>query len=205
MAQFVASRWLARGAAGKVRPSTPHPPEKTMLLQILAHTPRWVFVLFFVLVWYGAKQLFANTVSLFRLTLMPVAMTGLSIYGLLSAFGDSPYALLGWAAGAAALAAFVLQRALPATTRYDAATRRFHLAGSGVPLALMMGIFFTKYGVGVTLVMHPAFAHQAGFTLGIATLYGAFSGIFLARALRLWKLALGEDRARLESPLARLG
>ena len=179
-----------------------------MLLQILAHTPRWVFVLFFVLVWYGAKQMFANTVSLFRVTLMPVAMTGLSVYGVLSAFGNStysPYALLGWATGAAALAFFVLQRPLPATTRYDAAARRFHQAGSGVPLALMMGIFFTKYVVGVMLVMQPALAHQAGFALGIATLYGAFSGTFAARALRLWKRALSDDRARQELPLARLG
>lgn len=176
-----------------------------MLLQILAHTPRWVFVLFAMLVWLGAKQLLASTVSLARMTLLPVAMAGLSIYGVLSAFGDSSTALLGWAAGAVMLALFVLQRPLPAGTRYDTGARKFHLAGSPVPLALMMGIFFTKYVVGAMLSMHPELRHQASFAVGISTLYGAFSGIFVARACRLWKLAMREDRIGNELAATRLG
>lgn len=55
---------------------------------------------------------------------------------------------------------------------------------------LMMGIFFTKYSVGVTLVLHPEFGRQALFALGISALYGAFTGIFIGRAIRLWRLAL---------------
>lgn len=177
-----------------------------LLLQILAHTPSWVFALFGVLAWFGGKQLRANTVSLSRVTLMPVAMVGLSAYGVLSAFGDSPLALLGWAVGAAALALLVLRRALPATTRYDAAARRFHVAGSAVPLALMMGIFFTKYVVGVMAVMHPEWPHQAAFALGASLLYGAFSGVFAARALRLWKLTAPHNgRLAGDLPAGRLG
>lgn len=172
-----------------------------MLTQIFLHTPKWVFVLFAALVWLGAKQLFANSVGLGRVTVMPIAMTGLSIFGVTSAFGDSPTALLAWAATALVALTLVLQRGLPASTRYAPASRTFHLAGSAVPLALMMGIFFTKYVVGVLLAMHPELARQAGFALGIGTLYGAFSGIFAARALRLWKLAIREDREAL--PAAR--
>ena len=172
-----------------------------MLTQILFHTPRWVFVLFAFLVWLGVKQLLARSVSLARVTLLPTAMTGLSFYGMLSAFGDSPVALLGWA-GTATVVLLTAQRwPLPAGARFDATTRTFHLPGSAVPLALMMGIFFTKYAVGVLLAMHPELARQAGFALGIGTLYGAFSGIFAARALRLWKLAIREDREAL--PAAR--
>ncbi|MDP9989564.1 hypothetical protein J2W28_006858 [Variovorax boronicumulans] len=164
-----------------------------MLLQILLHTPKWVFAVFVLLVWLGAKQLLSNSVSLSRVTLMPILMGGLSVFGVISAFGDSLGALLGWAAAAAVLIALVLQRPLPATTRYDAANRQFHLAGSAVPLALMMGIFCTKYVVGVALAMHPELRHQAAFALAIPTLYGAFSGIFAARAVRLWKLAITTD------------
>jgi len=166
-----------------------------MLLQILSHTPRWVFVLFAVLLWFGAKQLLARSVSLTRTMVLPVLMAGLSMYGVLSAFGDSPMALAGWAVAAVALAALVLQRALPAGTRYDADTRRFHLQGSAVPLALMMGIFFTKYAVGVLMAMHPELAHNHNVAIGIGTLYGAFSGIFSGRAIRLWQLAIRQDRA----------
>jgi len=166
-----------------------------MLLQIIAHTPRWVFAVFALLVWIGSKQLLAGRVSLTRVTIVPIAMAGLSVYGVLSAFGDSPMALAGWALAAAVAVALVLRRPLPAATRYDAATRSFHVAGSAVPLALMMGIFLTKYVVGVQIALHPELAHHHNFALAIGTLYGAFSGIFTGRTLRLWKLAMRRDRA----------
>ena len=166
-----------------------------MLIQILLHTPAWVFGLFVLLLWVGAKQLLAGSVSLTRVTILPLAMTGLSVYGVASAFGNEPMALVAWIAAALVLVGLVFTRPLPATTRYDAASRRFHLAGSAVPLALMMGIFFTKYVVGVLLAMHPELRHQTLFALGTGTLYGAFSGIFAARALRLWRLALQAERA----------
>ncbi|MDM0104115.1 hypothetical protein QTH97_04175 [Variovorax sp. J22R24] len=168
-----------------------------MLTQILFHTPKWVFALFATLVWLGAKQLLAGSVSLVRVTLLPVVMTGLSVYGVASVFGDSPMALLAWAATAFALLGLVTQRALPASTRYDTATRRFHVAGSAVPMVLMMGIFFTKYVVGVLLAMHPELAHQVSFAVGISALYGVFTGIFVGRAIRLWRLAFQSDRATL--------
>ena len=168
-----------------------------MLLQILAHTPKWVFALFAVLLSLGAKQLLAGRVGLARITILPLAMSALSFWGVISAFGDSPLALLGWAAAAGTLGAFVLARPLPASTRYEPSTRSFLVAGSAVPLVLMMGIFFTKYVVGVLLVMHPRMAHQGEFTIAIGTLYGAFSGTFAARSLRLWKLALRADGQRL--------
>ncbi|RZL63034.1 MAG: hypothetical protein EOP81_14230 [Variovorax sp.] len=161
-----------------------------MLLQILQHTPTWVFGLFALLLWLGGRQLRAGRTALWRVGLLPVAMTGLSIYGVGSAFGSAPAPLAAWAAAAALTAAWVLRRPTPAGTRYDAATRSFAHAGSAVPLLLMMGIFFAKYAVAVQLAMHPALVHHAAFTVAIGTLYGAFSGIFAARALRLWKLAL---------------
>ncbi|RZL87520.1 MAG: hypothetical protein EOP76_18965 [Variovorax sp.] len=166
-----------------------------MLLQIVSHTPRWVFAVFALLLWLGGRQMVAGRLSLTRVAVIPVAMAGLSVYGVFSAFGDSPMALAGWAAAAVVAVVLVLQRALPASTRFDADTRTFHVAGSAVPLLLMMGIFFTKYVVGVQIAMHPELAHHHNFALAIGTLYGAFSGIFAGRALRLWKLAARRDSA----------
>jgi hypothetical protein len=164
-----------------------------VLLQIILHTPKWVFAVFVLLLWLGCKQLMSGSVSLAKVTVMPIAMTGLSLAGVISAFGDSPGALLGWAVAAAALVLVVLQQALPASTRYDRSAREFQVAGSAMPLVLMMGIFFTKYVVGVALAMHPELRQQASFSVAIPMLYGAFSGIFAARAVRLWKLAIRTD------------
>ncbi|MCJ0762456.1 DUF6622 family protein [Variovorax terrae] len=166
------------------------------MMQILTHTPAWVFGLFAVLLWYGLSQRLARTASLKRTTLLPLAMLGFSGYGVLSAFGASLPDVLSWLA-TGALAAFVVSRIpLHDQTRYDADSRRFHLPGSYVPLALMMGIFLTKYAVNVALATHPALGQDTAFALLVCTLYGAFSGIFTGRALRLWKLAAQEsDRA----------
>ena len=58
-----------------------------------------------------------------------------------------------------------------------------------MPLALILGIFLTKYLVVVELALQPALARDSGFALQIAALYGVFNGLFAAPALRLWKLA----------------
>lgn len=173
-----------------------------MLLQIILHTPKWVFAVFVLLLWLGCRQLLAGRVSLAKVTVVPIAMTGFSLAGVVSAFGDSPGALLGWAVAAAALALVVLQQPLAATTRYDRAARNFHVAGSAVPLVLMMGIFFTKYAVGVSLAMHPELRQQASFAVAIPMLYGAFSGIFAGRAVRLWRLAIRTDAMAVQTRAA---
>ena len=161
-----------------------------LLMQILSHTPKWVFATFFGLLWLGIKQMSSGQVGLLRITLLSLTLSGLSLASVITTFGDAPAHLLAWGAAAGLLAFIVLRRPLPPGTRYDAATRSFHLAGSIVPMALMMGIFFTKYTVGVLQTMHPQLVHQAEFAAAISALYGAFAGVFAARSLRLWKLAL---------------
>lgn len=64
-----------------------------------------------------------------------------------------------------------------------------------VLLLLILGIFITQYVVGVGTAMQPALARDANFSLGFGALYGAFSGVFLARAVRLWRLALLQERS----------
>jgi hypothetical protein len=104
-------------------------------------------------------------------------------------------ALLGWLVGAAGVFAAATQWQSPTAIQYDATNRRFQLPGSMVPLALFMGIFFTKYAVGASLSMQPALAHDVNFALAISTLYGAFSGALLARTARLWRIAMQQTNA----------
>ena len=55
-------------------------------------------------------------------------------------------------------------------------------------MLLILGVFLTKYVVGVELAMQPALAHDGAYTLAVATIYGVFSGLFVGRAARLWRL-----------------
>lgn len=165
-----------------------------MLYNILSHTPLWVWALLAALAALGWKQSRASHSRLARTAVMPLAMVGLSLYGTVSAFGATSAVLVGWCAAALALALATARSALPPGTRYDAGLRSFAVAGSWVPLVLMMAIFLTKYAVGVALAMDPARAHDPAFSLTAALLYGAFSGCFFGRSARLWRLALADAR-----------
>lgn len=170
-----------------------HHPEA--LGTVLQKTPTWVWGLLAGLAALGGSQLVARTASLTRVAVMPVAMTLFSVYGLVSAFGSSGQVLgtlAAWLAAAAIVATLTLALTptAPAGTRYLAASRSFHIPGSPLPLLLILGIFLTKYLVGIEMAMQPALAHDATFDLEIAALYGVFNGLFIARSARLWRLAL---------------
>jgi hypothetical protein len=196
--QFVAQAWRAGGQRGTVQTRTcQHPSFKgaAMLIQILQHTPTWVFFLFAALLWLGLSQTLTRTVRLRRIALQAFGLTAFSLYSTVSAFQGFPPALLVWLAGAGAMFALVMSRPVPRGTRYDDWQQRFTLPGSMLPLALIMGLFFIKYAVGAVTSLQPALAVDPVFALSCSAVYGAFSGVFAARAARLWRWALQQGNA----------
>jgi hypothetical protein len=173
-----------------------------MLLQLLAHhpealmpilrqTPVWVWGLLASLIALGVSQLRDRQAGVARVSLLPLVMTILSVSGTFSALGNTPHAGLVISAwlGAAVLA-FALFAPGRANAQFDPAQRVFHMPGSAVPLLLIVGIFLVKYVVGVDLAMAPQLVREPSYVLSVAALYGAFTGVFIGRASRLWRLAL---------------
>jgi predicted neutral ceramidase superfamily lipid hydrolase len=161
-----------------------------VLGQIVRQTPTWVWGLLTGLMALGASQLRDRSASLLRVSITPLAMAIFSVWGTVSAFGASPLfaqALAVWLAAAALL--FAVTARTRANARYDADSRSFFLPGSVLPLLLIAGIFLVKYFVGVELAMAPQLMRDAQYALTVAALYGAFTGIFIGRAARLWRLA----------------
>lgn len=160
-----------------------------MLNQILTHTPVWVFALFAGLVALGLSQMRTREVPLSRAAILPLVMVLLSLMGTLSAFSGSPGSLFSWAAALTLTTVLLSMNPLSSDTVFHVASKRFTLPGSAVPLALMMAIFFTKYAVGAAVGMNAELAQQPTFTMGASAAYGLFSGAFLSRGLRLWRLS----------------
>jgi hypothetical protein len=160
-----------------------------MLSQIISNTPKWVFVLFFVLLALGILQMRTSTKSRSRVLILPIILIILSIAGVISAFGLGAMPMIAWAAGYFALAALIRYGLSSKGNSYDASTKKFTVAGSSTPLVLMMGIFFLKYFVGASMAMKAGFTTDANFPVVVSLLYGVFSGVFAGRALRLMKLA----------------
>jgi hypothetical protein len=158
---------------------------------ILRRTPIWVWGLLAGLLALGISQLRDRTAGLARVSLLPLAMTIFSVSGMFSAFGGSPHlagAIAAWLIAAAIT--FAVLAPGRAAAQFDPVRRSYRLPGSVVPLLLIVGIFLVKYVVGVELAMAPRLMQDTQYVLIVAALYGAFTGVFLGRASRLWRLAL---------------
>ena len=160
-----------------------------MLYPILSHTPPWVWAVLFALVWWGLAQTAPRCTRLHRVIVLPLAMTSLSLYSTLSVFGAVPASGWMWLGAGLITLVWVASSGPPADVRYDAAAQMFSLPGSWVPLALMMAIFLSKYLVGVMWAMQPALAHDTTTAAAVASLYGAMSGLFMGRLVRMLRLA----------------
>ena len=160
-----------------------------MLIQIIKHTPPWVFVLFFVLLAFGYFQHKDRTYGLGKVAILPMVMIALSFWGVLSAFAISFIGILCWAIGigTAALPGIKINR--PQGVLYSPQTKLVSVPGSWIPLIVMMTIFFIKYTVGVIHARRLPVMGEPIFIAVISLCYGVLSGIFLARAVVIWRAA----------------
>lgn len=159
-----------------------------MIVQILSHTPLWVFVLFFVLLLFGLMQTRTRTIGKIPALLLPVGMIALSLAGITSSFGLTTIPLAAW--GMAIAVATVVGYTFFRDTRIhcEAADGKFFIPGSWVPLVVMMSIFFTKYVYAVMHAFNAEVISTPMFIGALSTVYGLLSGYFSSRAVNLLKL-----------------
>jgi hypothetical protein len=165
-----------------------------MFTQITSHTPIWVWFLLVAVVSLGHSQSKRRYASLPKIVIFPLVMVGLSLQGTLHTFGAQALGLAVWLGAGLVSLIGVMRQPLPTATRFDAASQRFDLPGSWVPMLLILGIFATKYTVGALTALQPEMVRGVAFSLSLAALYGAFSGLFLGRAARLLRLSQSASR-----------
>lgn len=160
-----------------------------MLIQILSHTPIYVWAILLLLVWRGANAMRTREIALRKLFIMPLVMLGLSLQDIAGKFGLEPAQLGAWSAGAA-VGALLAWRFGQARIEAGSLPGSVRVAGSALPLAIMMAVFFTKYLASVLLAVRPGLHHELGFALTVCALFGVFNGWFgarLARELLAWR------------------
>jgi hypothetical protein len=160
-----------------------------MLMQILSNTPLWVWGLLAALIGLGASQAVTRRVTARRAMVLPLVMVTLSLAGVSRTFPSAGLPIAAWAAGLALALAAGTSLVPVRGARWDAGSAHFDVPGSLLPMALILSLFTIKYGVGVALAMQPTLAGNLLFGACIGTAYGLFSGLFLARAVSLWRLA----------------
>lgn len=160
-----------------------------MLIQIVKHTPYWVWGLLVAVLALGIWQAMPRQMGARRAAVVPLVLLGLSLFGVLSTFHGAAVPVVAWIAGVGASLAAGWRWIGSRGARWDAASATFHVPGSGWPLVFIVALFLVKYGVGISLAMHPELARDLTFDTLVGLAYGGFSGYFLARTVSLWRLA----------------
>jgi len=154
-----------------------------MLIQILSHTPVYVWAILAFLVWRGVAELREREIALPRMFVLPLAMLVLSLHDIARKFGFDTTAFIAWTAAfaAAALLAWRFGRVRVAP---GSAPGRVRVAGSVIPLVLMLSIFTLKYLTSVLLAVRPELAGHGMVVVAVCAMFGVFNGYFLGRLLR---------------------
>lgn len=155
-----------------------------MLQQIVSHTPTYVWAILGFLVYRGVAASRDRTVTVREVFILPAVMLALGLQSTVNGFGLESPAGAAWLAGLAAGAAMMWQRAGDGAM-LDRATGMVHLRGSWLPMALMMTIFVGKFAVAVALASVPALRGSLALALPACAAFGALSGAFMARPLRV--------------------
>jgi hypothetical protein len=171
------------------------------MLQILSHTPAWVFALFVGLLAFGLLQTRSRHVKKTLAYALPVGMVALSLSGIQSSFGLKPLPVAAWASGLMVVTLIAYKVFPPKGISLNAGDNTFYIPGSWTPLAVIMAIFFTKY---LFAVMQGFGAGAAGGHVTVAALslaYGCFSGYFCARAVSLAAVTRRANHSSKPAPL----
>jgi len=154
-----------------------------MLSNIVTHTPLYVWAILAFLVSRGVMAMRERELAFKSLYIIPLLMLLLSLQYISMKFGLAPLPLGAWLAGAC-VAGALAWRMGAARISAGSAPGRVTVAGSALPLLLMVSIFFTRYATAVALAIAPELAGQSLFMIAVCLLFGAFNGLFLGRLAR---------------------
>jgi hypothetical protein len=159
-----------------------------MILQIITHTPLWVWVLLVTLLGLGWLQSRPRQVARWQLLALPLALLMLGLWSMSPGFVAQPLAAVVWLASLILGGRLGLKLPRASATRWLPDQQRVHLPGSWVPMLIIITIFLLRYVTGVAQAMHPDWRNQLTMQAPLAVAFGVLSGVFLGRAAGLWAL-----------------
>ncbi len=149
--------------------------------QLLIHTPAWLYVLLAYLVYQGVRALRPQTVTIWRMLIVPLMFVAMGLVSLLARHAGLP-AMLAWLAALLLFAPLGMLTS-PRLLGVDDEARLVRRPGSVVPLVRNVGVFVLQYVFAVAAILHPD-QHSMLFLLGRAV-SGATAGYFVGWAIAL--------------------
>lgn len=155
-----------------------------LLLQILIHTPVWVWAILAFLVWRGGAAMRPGRISLQKLAIVPVLFSVWGVWSISHRYGGSGLAWAGWLVGIGAGAALGWRLLRRATLTLDPATGALWRSADYSQLPLLLITFLIKYGFEVAFAVAPPLVNIGSVSAAYLLLSGAFTGMFIGRFAR---------------------
>lgn len=159
-----------------------------MWIQIITHTPLWVWGLLSALLTLGLWQRRERRVRPFQLLLLPAVLMAMGLWSMAPGFVSRPVAALIWLAAVAGACWLGLRLPRPSAARWLPDVGLLHLPGSWMPMLVIVCIFSLRYATGVSLAFNPHWRSLPSVQWPLALVFGLLSGVFLGRALGLYAL-----------------
>ena len=150
------------------------------IMDILAHTPVWVFPVIGAVLWLGSRGLRERTMSLGLLFLLPLVILTLSVGSSVGAAANPLAALTGWAA-AAALGTAVGWSVSRAPRSIDVAAGRIVVHASVIPLLVIIAIVTWRYAFGYLYGRYPQLRADGDYALALIAGNALLGGVMLGR------------------------
>ncbi|GGG04480.1 MULTISPECIES: DUF6622 family protein [Cysteiniphilum] len=150
---------------------------------MLIYTPWWVYLIFIYCLVIGIKATKPRTVSLTKLSIIPIIFTLLSLDTLISVFPLTLTNIIIWII--AILIGIGIGLIIALNGKYDVIVnnKSIHFHGGWFTFVLLVIIFISKYDVNYKLALEPALADQFTFSLISLSVSGICSGLFVGRLI----------------------
>jgi hypothetical protein len=160
-----------------------------MLLQILTHTPVFVWFLLAGLIALGWRQSRERRIAPLQVLALPALMLGLGAWALAPGMAALPVVALVWLGALALGAAGGVRTPQQPGTAWLARAGRFQLPGSWVPMGFILFIFLLRYSSNVAFALHPEWRNPLAVQATLALVFGLISGLAIGRTIGLLRLA----------------
>ena len=157
-------------------------PLSIVIVEVVKHTPGYVWAILAALGVLGGLQMREQIVSRARVLLLPVALGIYSLWSALATFGAQVQVLVAWAVGMGVMLGLARWVAWPRKVDFLPERNAFAVGGSVLPLIAMLAVFAARYVATVSLILNPQWRGLAAVTIVGGLGYGLLSGIFAMRA-----------------------
>jgi hypothetical protein len=166
-----------------------------MALEIVRHTPVWVFAILAVLIATGVQALRPRIVPIWRLSIVPGVFIVWGVVGIAQRAHVAPAFPLEWA-GVVAIGVAVgwMSTRLTGMT-YDPARRVVGLPGSPFPLVRSASIFIARYGLAVASAFAATRSDYATIVAIDVAVSGLATGYFLGWLVRFVRFIRAQNDA----------